>query len=975
MKRLVFILFVIVLSGLNLEGYICWESNGKAVRQETHLNYDGTVSILENGEMITLWSDASGFRQEMKVQKLSAAGEVMWDEPLVLSSAESYYPDAEQLLTTYNGDITAVWYELGDQAKIKMQRFTEDGELLWGEEGRSFALNSAAWECFTMKAVADGAGGIYLFWKKINRLAELWAVHLTAEGEVAAGWSPEGNSLQNTDDFVQDFDVIADGFGGVVYARRYDSTQTYLQRIDSIGNNMWGDGIILDFLSMCGDVQLLPWNPGEYAVVLRIDNEIMANIISFTGEMDFPEMQVVAAAEFGGLTGTWIAKRTADEKVAVVYREYTNSNDYVWLQKTAIGGEPEWGVSGQILDSYDNYDYFKYDITNDEQGGVAACWDVLTDSDFRTNYQHFDSDGGSINGGLPILIDSSSYYCHAIEILRQGDSSVIFRARHDDDENSISVQIYNSEEQAQYAGGGNTVWSVLAGEVSYQYDLQAGNEFAAISWGDTRYDVKNAFIQLIQSDSGELLFASDGIAVSEQNEHREENTEICLDSSEEHICVFYTQENETLDQPKVQVFDLDGNRLMGENGAVLDAENHSYGGMIESIGANDFVLIWSEDNNDFMNPEFFVSVQRVHNNQLQWTQQPIELSQSDQYVEDVLISYPYICWQEEWFLHGELRLARLEDDGSLSAGWDPQGRFVAEEDNCIRNLKMYKYEEDALIFWEHYDISGNVSIKGQRVNASGELLWEEEGRILGEELYDNYEYEFEDGFLYVRGDLDGVNDQLYKYDLAGGMVWEDAIDLAAWQSTDISFFNIWQEQIIVYILTEDEDILALIYDENGEMVENIPEGGLAICTQMHRQNIRNCDMNSDGYGFVLWRDCRGEYKPAYDPSLYIQKIDLRQLPVMEEDIPDGTVLQMSNYPNPFTGSTVLKCEQFRSMENAEIVIYNIKGQKVRSLPAESEEVVWDCRNDQGKPAGSGIYFYLLKGENIKSRTGRMIMVK
>jgi len=74
-------------------------------------------------------------------------------------------------------------------------------------------------------------------------------------------------------------------------------------------------------------------------------------------------------------------------------------------------------------------------------------------------------------------------------------------------------------------------------------------------------------------------------------------------------------------------------------------------------------------------------------------------------------------------------------------------------------------------------------------------------------------------------------------------------------------------------------------------------------------------------------------------------------------------------------STTLKCDLPRSAEDAEIVIYNIKGQKVRSLPATSNEVQWDCRNQAGNIAGSGVYFYVLQGKNIKSETGKMIMLR
>ena len=72
-------------------------------------------------------------------------------------------------------------------------------------------------------------------------------------------------------------------------------------------------------------------------------------------------------------------------------------------------------------------------------------------------------------------------------------------------------------------------------------------------------------------------------------------------------------------------------------------------------------------------------------------------------------------------------------------------------------------------------------------------------------------------------------------------------------------------------------------------------------------------------------------------------------------------------------------------ENTEIVIYNLKGQKIKILPVilspESSlgkgkfSIVWDGTDQTNQPVSSGIYFYRLriKGKDIKSR--KMILLK
>jgi flagellar hook assembly protein FlgD len=68
-----------------------------------------------------------------------------------------------------------------------------------------------------------------------------------------------------------------------------------------------------------------------------------------------------------------------------------------------------------------------------------------------------------------------------------------------------------------------------------------------------------------------------------------------------------------------------------------------------------------------------------------------------------------------------------------------------------------------------------------------------------------------------------------------------------------------------------------------------------------------------------------------------------------------------NYPNPFNPSTTIKCE-IKKPENGTIEIFNIKGQKIKTLhngylkPGE-HSFVWNGTDDSGRSVSSGIYFY------------------
>ncbi len=83
---------------------------------------------------------------------------------------------------------------------------------------------------------------------------------------------------------------------------------------------------------------------------------------------------------------------------------------------------------------------------------------------------------------------------------------------------------------------------------------------------------------------------------------------------------------------------------------------------------------------------------------------------------------------------------------------------------------------------------------------------------------------------------------------------------------------------------------------------------------------------------------------------------------------------LSNYPNPFNPAiagagrsqitTILFSLNTENTESTELVIHNLKGQKVRTLNIENcklniGKTVWDGTDENNQPVNSGVYFYYL----------------
>ena len=97
---------------------------------------------------------------------------------------------------------------------------------------------------------------------------------------------------------------------------------------------------------------------------------------------------------------------------------------------------------------------------------------------------------------------------------------------------------------------------------------------------------------------------------------------------------------------------------------------------------------------------------------------------------------------------------------------------------------------------------------------------------------------------------------------------------------------------------------------------------------------------------------------------------------VQEDYQDN--ISFGNYPNPFHSSTTFSFTSKEPIQNAEIKIYNIKGQLVREFGLRIADcgfrVVWDGKDKYGKAVLPGIYFYKFKTDE-KEIIGKMVKIE
>jgi subtilisin family serine protease len=117
--------------------------------------------------------------------------------------------------------------------------------------------------------------------------------------------------------------------------------------------------------------------------------------------------------------------------------------------------------------------------------------------------------------------------------------------------------------------------------------------------------------------------------------------------------------------------------------------------------------------------------------------------------------------------------------------------------------------------------------------------------------------------------------------------------------------------------------------------------------------------------------------PFYMANIQRSGNNYQATPVDDNSTPALVTTLKGNYPNPFNPQTTISY----SVKNTSLVsieVFNLKGQKVRTLVSEtkatgSHSVLWNGLDDTGIAVSSGVYFYKMTSNGYTSTQKMMLM--
>jgi hypothetical protein len=167
-----------------------------------------------------------------------------------------------------------------------------------------------------------------------------------------------------------------------------------------------------------------------------------------------------------------------------------------------------------------------------------------------------------------------------------------------------------------------------------------------------------------------------------------------------------------------------------------------------------------------------------------------------------------------------------------------------------------------------------------------------------------------------------------------------------------------------------------LFDAEGTLIDSVDyddEEGWPTLPDGNGNTLELIDPAFDNTLAESWQASDGNGTPGSENSQGATSV---------EDTIIKQNMNLHNYPNPFNPSTTISFSLDSEIaENVELVIYNLKGQKVKkftfpneNLGTSEQNVVWNGTDDNGKSVSSGIYFYKLRSGNFE-QTKKMILTK
>lgn len=267
---------------------------------------------------------------------------------------------------------------------------------------------------------------------------------------------------------------------------------------------------------------------------------------------------------------------------------------------------------------------------------------------------------------------------------------------------------------------------------------------------------------------------------------------------------------------------------------------------------------------------------------------------------------------------------------------------------------------------------GDEGYYAQVINTeNGDKLLGESGQLLLDDsshFFTMRKIQIQENYLYLvynQGDILTMrkyvwaNNQFNPISGNNGIVLEHIINPVI---TDIQFI----ENHLIVSTALQNNLLLKRFDLHGDLINEITVAQNQYVSRIYLNQTQSEKI------FISWQN--NSYYLNYHFQIFNSDLTANRDVVSHHE----NITDLKNYPNPFNPETKIQFQTGKDCQT-ELIVYNVKGQKVKTLVNEvltkgTHNILWNGKDALDRPVSSGIYFYkIISGNEIKN--GKMLLLK
>ena len=545
------------------------ESDGMAVRQGHHIEWQRTAEDGAPGQVIVSWSDTRYGMRDLFAQKIDASSP---SNPAVWSMTGTSHGDVDALIVNDDvirqedpvlisdaaGGAIVSWIDFRSDPRgdIYVNRLVDGaqgtGEVAWGQNGVVMCTACAnGSENMAKSQCVDGAGGSWVAWTDHRGSTwDLYISHVTAGGSIAATYLPDGLAVVTEVGDQEALTMEEDGAGGAFIAwvdkRDAADDNVYIEHVLANGTLVNGEGgrpVVL--LAGSQHSAKVTWDGGTGCFVswvdLRNDNAGDVYLQHFSSDLTatFATNGVAIAAQPANAEKNPRLSYAGDGSTLLMWED--NRNDPgntqadIFVQKVTTANTAIWGAGG-VPATLAEGNQQQARVLGDGAGGAFLAWQDSRSETYSSIYaQRLNASGVRqwAADGNPV-VDRSDISSDAIApSLRPDNQGGLFVIWGDLSRGSLGIfsqHLTAAGARTFDVNGHDSAWGI-SGSSARVRNL-ALDDGVLVFWIDPRNaGGPHLYMQHLSRETGEMLLPSNGVPVALELTGGQINYQVLADGS------------------------------------------------------------------------------------------------------------------------------------------------------------------------------------------------------------------------------------------------------------------------------------------------------------------------------------------------------------------------------------------------------------------------------------------------------------